>query len=1283
MTAEPGEAPPASLAAQGVVLVTGLFGLVAQTLLFRDFLAVFEGNELGIAWFFASWLIWVAVGALIARSIKARSERICRHFEFLPLLYVPAYLLQSGLIGSARVLAGVETFELFPLARMLPVSFLANCPVSICTGLLFSLGCHWLAKELRIPVARVYVLEAAGGAAGGIGVTLLLACGAVAETLFLGAALLVALATCVFRILRRTARWSLVPVVILAVLLAGGADRRWNAAGARRAWRRIMPAEDFLGSFTTPHAGYLYGYGKGQFNVVSRQTIADTVPNLEHASQVVAVHLAQCPSAEKFLVIGPGSFSVCGRLLDLEQTKLVTWLDTDPDYPRRLLSVLPAELKGPAERLDIPGIDVRRHLAETRHLYDMVIINLPDITTLTLNRYFTKEFFALLGAKLSHAGIVGVRTPGAENFMGTALANTGAAVHHTLCSIFTEVVLKPGTETWLIASNGDGLSMSPAELRDRFAGIPGAKRLYPPEALMSLYVPDRIAYQSEAYADALSEHGSAMLINTDREPKALLYSLLFAAQQAGTGDSLARFIAAFARSGVLIVPVGILLYVLTRVLFRFGYGGRERDATPGTFDHHVLVVVSGILAMGVNLALMFMYQSAFGSIFLHVGLVSALFMLGLAAGGIAAERLLSQHARWWRSVLGGCCACHLGFVLFVCVTLPGASRTAFCLSFFVAGLLSGVYVPVAASKFRDSGIEHLVSGSAIEMSDHMGGAFGGVLVGLLLIPAFGSATALHIMALLIGINLLPVLPLHGRSHSGSRADLFARLNRPVGYAMAAIAAFAIVSSLMLAGDRGRRMELAFRENIRSMAGGVELTELRGAGGDDATLTCLVSAVEEGQSPVYFVCSDRSAPDVYGYGGPVTVAVMLDPDGVILDLRLLPSDETPVYVASITPWLGELKGRKIYSPGEVDAVSGATLTSRAVLAALRRTGNSFAADVLGLDVDEGALPRYRSADPLMLVPVFAVLAALFLRRRPGKQVRRIFLLAVVALLGVLLNFQYSLAHVFPLLGLRFPVIGFSASFMLLAGVPLLVLLFGNVYCGYLCPFGAIQELIGDLRPGNLGLDPGRTTWRYGRAAKYILLFVFTIAFAGSLRQEVASPDPLIAAFSRAAAGPIGFTFLVLGLSFVFRRFWCRNLCPTGAFLAILGKVRLVRRLVPRVAVKLCDLGVESDDDLDCICCDRCRRKGARPAPEQEGDRKVLHAAFLVCVLFCGLLLARATLEMCSGLLESERPGHALRSGGEPRNVDMRRLRGMIERGRLSGHEAKHYRRADEAAPEKER
>ena len=190
----------------GVIVSVGFFALASQTLLFRIFLKVFEGNELGIACFFSSWLMWVVAGAIFGRSRRQVMNVLSNHFEFLPLLYLPAYLLQWWLISHARELAGVRPYELFPLLTMLPVTFLGNAPVSFCTGLLFTLACRWVRPTdgwvrttAGSPVAKVYIWESVGSVLGGLAVTLLLARGMAEETLFLYTALLLTVMLAIYR----------------------------------------------------------------------------------------------------------------------------------------------------------------------------------------------------------------------------------------------------------------------------------------------------------------------------------------------------------------------------------------------------------------------------------------------------------------------------------------------------------------------------------------------------------------------------------------------------------------------------------------------------------------------------------------------------------------------------------------------------------------------------------------------------------------------------------------------------------------------------------------------------------------------------------------------------------------------------------------------------------------------------------------------------------------------------------------------------------------------------
>ena len=60
------------------LLVPGFFSLASQALLFRDVIASSGYSELGIAVFYATGLLWNAVGARVGRNDRLVGERPAR-----------------------------------------------------------------------------------------------------------------------------------------------------------------------------------------------------------------------------------------------------------------------------------------------------------------------------------------------------------------------------------------------------------------------------------------------------------------------------------------------------------------------------------------------------------------------------------------------------------------------------------------------------------------------------------------------------------------------------------------------------------------------------------------------------------------------------------------------------------------------------------------------------------------------------------------------------------------------------------------------------------------------------------------------------------------------------------------------------------------------------------------------------------------------------------------------------------------------------------------------------
>ncbi len=92
-----------------------------------------------------------------------------------------------------------------------------------------------------------------------------------------------------------------------------------------------------------------------------------------------------------------------------------------------------------------------------------------------------------------------------------------------------------------------------------------------------------------------------------------------------------------------------------------------------------------------------------------------------------------------------------------------------------------------------------------------------------------------------------------------------------------------------------------------------------------------------------------AGEVRGYGGPMNLLLSVSETGAIRGIKLVQSKETPSYIKGIDKWLAGFRGRSVLGPlnEEVDTLTGATISARAVTDILRKTGSRIAAPLLGL------------------------------------------------------------------------------------------------------------------------------------------------------------------------------------------------------------------------------------------------------------------------------------------------------------------------------------------------
>ena len=192
----------------------------------------------------------------------------------------------------------------------------------------------------------------------------------------------------------------------------------------------------------------------------------------------------------------------------------------------------------------------------------------------------------------------------------------------------------------------------------------------------------------------------------------------------------------------------------------------------------------------------------------------------------------------------------------------------------------------------------------------------------------------------------------------------------------------------------------------------------------------------------------------------------------------------------------------------------------------------------------------------------------------------------------------------LLSSKYKMPYYMLGVLLLFGV-----LLGRVICGFLCPFGLLQELLYKIPVRKLK----KSKWtRRLSLIKYVVFAVFVIIIpltlavpgfckficpAGTLEGGV----PLVI-MNESLRRLIGWLFswklllaaaIIIASVFIFR-FFCRFICPLGAFYSLFNRISILGVKVDEhkctncgMCVKQCRMDVNKIGDRECIQCGECK------------------------------------------------------------------------------------------------
>ena len=337
----------------------------------------------------------------------------------------------------------------------------------------------------------------------------------------------------------------------------------------------------------------------------------------------------------------------------------------------------------------------------------------------------------------------------------------------------------------------------------------------------------------------------------------------------------------------------------------------------------------------------------------------------------------------------------------------------------------------------------------------------------------------------------------------------------------------------------------------------------------------------------------------GYGGPIEMAMTVSPEGTITGLKVIKHNETSSYISQLDRFLGQFIGRTnrdaMAIGKDIDAISGATITSTAITAAVRERLDMTATDP-------------RTATPLTpaLISLALFLIAAIALVRKNNALRWAALIGGFIYFGVMAHTMLSIIQVVQ------AGLGHIPSFTqdplwwaILTLTFISALIVGRLYCGSLCPFASVQEVLHQLTRHTHPLTDHITPEidRKARMTKYVLLFLVTGVCLVLGNAAAANIEPFITLFAGHGSKLALVLLALMMIMAVFNaRFWCKYLCPVGALTSLASAFSMSRirptkkctgcgtcsRICPTQAISTDTHGIPSVDAAECIVCGKCLR-----------------------------------------------------------------------------------------------
>ncbi|MFP3902631.1 MAG: hypothetical protein ACLFWB_00185 [Armatimonadota bacterium] len=760
-----------SLPLQLFIVAVGLASGLVQVVLVRQLLIVCSGSELAVGVILGIWLLAGAAGSWWGGRRARRDTSLSPTVARVPFL--AAVCTAMGLAAICLVRLSPDLFgkfpeplfvmpgEMFGLLHVLILCIASVAPVAFAAEAQFgtAVSIYGRMQEGPDPVARSYAMDAIGHLIGGgaAAYVLTLWLDPLTATFCAGSiALMAGMAVAASRFGASRMKPQIIALTA-AVILGIPLMLALHTLTLQLRWSGY----DLMASIDTLHSNVVVAeHGvKGRVFFINGQPsgYTETMPDTH-----LLVHFAmlQHPDPQNVLLIG-GRGTGALEEVATHPVSRVDYFELDPglvdiyDRFRRPL------VDRPEAAITVHRQDLRAYLRSApdgERRWDVAIFALPPPLTAVLNRHYTRECLRDI-AQQSPEIIFAFGLPGTQTYYSQDMLNLDTSILYTAAAGKRKVVIMPGYSLFAAVGPDTGYMSEDASTMLQRLEERGVAASY-----WTSVISDHLDPMNVDYVHRELQRIQSPPINTDLQPIAYYLNQIYALRQFDAPG--ARVLAGLKQ---IALPAIIRWFVLIALVVMCVVAWlRKADvvAVP------TAIAGTGFVAMVLQLAVLYAFQIQVGYVYSLIGVLTGAFMVGLAAGGLFAGRLLrhtTEPQQALLKLLGALIALGLfSLVVPALITgltgvsahLPGWFLAAgfFLLSFVLGGMV-GVQFPLATEIQAQT--EHRgFAAASMYAADLLGGSSGAVLAGAVLVPLYGIGGA-SLLCAVIAFVLVAMCALQG------------------------------------------------------------------------------------------------------------------------------------------------------------------------------------------------------------------------------------------------------------------------------------------------------------------------------------------------------------------------------------------------------------------------------------------------------------------------------------------------------------------------------------------